>query len=115
MELNRGSGCEGPGTEGRCHVRATGRVEELFKSKLLQLLTCSFMINMAKAMYTESFGHLYKHGPVFNIHYLLRINLCSIQGDAENVGIRFSEMNKTGKNKKIRKRIKFKLLCAVFC
>jgi hypothetical protein len=87
------------------HVRGIGRVEELFKSKLLQLLTCSFMINMAKAMYTESFGHLYKHGPVFNIHYLPRTNLCSIQCDAENIGIGFSKMNKTGNNKKIRKSI----------
>src|SRR6476659_2779565 len=47
---------------------------------------------MAKAKYTESFGHLYKHGPVFKIHYLLRTNLCSIQRDAENIGVGFSEM-----------------------
>src|ERR1051326_3473020 len=77
----------------------------LFKCKLLQFLASGFIINMTNAMYPESGGHLYKQGPVFNIYYLPGVYLGCIQCNAENIGIGFSEMNKTGHNKKISHRI----------
>ncbi len=72
------------------------------------------MINMAQAVYAESFCYLHKHGPVFNIHYLLRFHLGCIQCNSEYISIRFSEMNKTGNNKKISQFIKLKLFDTIF-
>jgi len=58
----------------------------------------------------ETFGNLYKKRPVIDIHDFVYSDLCHVYSYAKNISIRFSEVDKTGRDKKISKGVKVEFL-----
>src|ERR1700676_3160740 len=77
-------------------------------AKSSQLLFCRIEILMDNSPDTQCVSHLHKKRTVFQIYYFFGRNLGYVERHFENIRIRFSEMNKTGTDKKINEFAEFK-------
>src|SRR6266568_291275 len=58
--------------------------------------------------------HFHEQGAVIDVHDLSRIHLGDVEGDAEDIRIRFAEMNEARRNEEIDKCPQFELTDPVF-